>query len=431
MKPDDKLRGKKLLVLGANAETKPLIETAQKMGAIVYCTDNNPKAPAKIVADTACNIDGTDVEGLTALVLKEGIDGVMVGVADRLIVPYHKLCSSLGLPCYANDLSVKFLTDKQRFNELCARLDIPTIPNYDVESIDAVANVEFNFPILVKPVDSNSGKGMSICHEEQQLKSAYLKAQNASKRGKVLVEKYMQCDDLFVYYTFINGEVIVSAIADRFTSNEQGELGRVCIGALYPSKHSDLYFRTLHSKMLRLFEQLQIKNGVFLVSAFVENNTIHLYDPGFRLQGESPDIPIKVICKYDQKEMLIRFALTGRMVDDSSLEAITDYSFNGQKAASIWLLGKEGRICSIEGLQHASKHPSGISVLQRLFVGDDIPKEAIGTEGQVIARVYVISDSQEVLASKVKHLQKVAKVLNSRGVNMLLNSFNPNLINYK
>jgi len=420
MKPDDKLRGKKLLVLGANAETKPLIESAQKMGAIVYCTDNNPKAPAKIVADTACNIDGTDVEGLTALVLKEGIDGVMVGVADRLIVPYHKLCSSLGLPCYANDLSVKFLTDKQRFNELCARLDILTIPNYDVESIDAVANVEFNFPILVKPVDSNSGKGMSICHEEQQLKSAYLKAQNASKRGKVLVEKYMQCDDLFVYYTFINGEIIVSAIADRFTSNEQGELGRVCIGALYPSKHSDLYFRTLHSKMLRLFEQLQIKNGVFLVSAFVENNTIHLYDPGFRLQGESPDIPIKKICHYDQKEMLVRFALTGSMLVDFPSKGIIDYSFNAQKVASIWLLGKEGRLRSIEGLQDVSKHPSCISVVQRLFAGDEIRKEAIGTEGQVIARIYITAENPKKLNNIRHKIIGNLRVLSTEGDDMLL-----------
>ena len=126
--------------------------------------------------------------------------------------------------------------------------------------------------------------------------------------------------------------------------------------------------------MLRLFEQLHIKNGVFLVSAFVENNTIHLYDPGFRLQGESPDIPIKKICHYDQKEMLVRFALTVSMLVDFPSKGIIDYSFNAQKVASIWLLGKEGRLRSIEGLQNASKHPSCISVVQRLFAGDEIRK---------------------------------------------------------
>jgi len=172
--------------------------------------------------------------------------------------------------------------------------------------------------------------------------------------------------------------------------------------------------------MLRLFEQLHIKNGVFLVSAFVENNTIHLYDPGFRLQGESPDIPIKKICHYDQKEMLVRFALTGSMLVDFPSKGIIDYSFNAQKVASIWLLGKEGRLRSIEGLQDVSKHPSCISVVQRLFAGDEIRKEAIGTEGQVIARIYITAENPKKLNNIRHKIIGNLRVLSTEGDDMLL-----------
>ena len=60
----DSLVGKRLLVLGANVETIPLIETAKKLGVYVYVTDFNPNAPAKKYADKSFDVDGLNIHGL-------------------------------------------------------------------------------------------------------------------------------------------------------------------------------------------------------------------------------------------------------------------------------------------------------------------------------------------------------------------------------
>ena len=75
---------------------------------------------------------------------------------------------------------------------------------------------------------------MSICTSPLELNEAISKALGMSRSGKAILEKAMECDDMFVYYTFINGKSYLTAIADRFKSNKQGRLKTVCLYANYP-----------------------------------------------------------------------------------------------------------------------------------------------------------------------------------------------------
>lgn len=419
----ESLVGKKLLILGANVETIPLIETAKKLGVYVYVTDFNPNAPAKKYADKSFDVDGLNITGLVVLCKSQKIDGVIVGVADRLIQSYYELCSILNLPCYASKEQCEYFTNKQKFNVLCYSFDINTIPNFNKEFLDIKARESIQYPVFVKPTDSNSGKGISICYNEIELINGVKKAESFSKTKGYLIERFMQCDDMFINYTFINGKIIVSATADRYTTSMQGNLSRVCIGASYPSKFTDLYFEQLHDKMLLMFNSLDVKNGVFMISAFVENGKIYVYDPGFRLQGEAPDIPIKEISGYDQKELLVNLALNGLMLNSKS--NLCDNMFLGKKfAATIWFLLGVGDISRIEGLELVLNDSSIIAFNQRLFIGSKILSEEIGTEGQVFARLYLIVDSYDNLIKKTKFYQKNINIYDFEDKNLKLKFLN-------
>jgi biotin carboxylase len=412
--------GKKILIMGANSETIPLVEKAKEMGICTIVTDNNPNAPAKKHADIPYNIDGMDVDGLVEMCKKENVDGILVGVADRLVAPYQKVCEQLNLPCYGTEEQVDLFTDKRKFNNLCDEHDIPTIPNYKVsknptnEELDGLA-----FPVFVKPVDGNSGKGMSICHNRDEVQPAIFKAITNSKSETFLVEKYMDCEDMFIYYTFRDGEVMVSAMGDRYTSKEQGDLGKVCIGAKYPSQHADIYYKKLHRKMLMLFRELDMRNGILMISAFIENDDLFVYDPGFRLQGEAPNIPIEAVCGYDQKAMLIEFALRGDM-GRLELSELPNYTFDGKYTSTLWVLSKTGTIGHISGIEEAQLDKQVHKVVQRLFAGDVISESMIGTEAQVVARLYLVTDTEDSLNSSIDYYARTLRVINDQGHDMLL-----------
>lgn len=419
---------KKLLILGANPETVRLIETAKKMGVITLVTDHDPLAFAKRFADKRFDVDGMNVSALVALAKEEQVDGVLVGVADRLIVPYQQVCTALNLPCYATPAQCAAFTDKMAFNQLCLTYGISPIPFFNLGPDFCVEELQkLSFPLFIKPVDGNSGKGMSICNTMDEVGAAVEKALAFSQSGRFLVERYMDCDDLFINFTFKDGEFCASAIADRYTTRAQGNVSRVCLGAVYPSRHVDLYFDTLHDKFCRMFRDLGVQNGTLMVSAFVENGTFHVYDPGFRLQGEAPDLPIHAVNGFDQKALLIEHALTGSM-GETDLSALNDCHFRGRHAATIWYLAKEGKIGRINGLTAAAADPAVFKVVQRLYEGDVVSTQMVGTEAQVVARLYVVGNTKAELTHKVRQFQNDVQVFNNQGQAMLLDGFDAGLI---
>ena len=419
----EKLTGKRLLIMGGNAETIPLVEVAQKLGVFTIVTSSVTDDPAKKVADLAADVDGIDVPGLVTLAREQKIDGVLVGVADVLVEPYYKVCAALGLPCYATEEIVDVFTQKDIFKATCEKYGVHGIPEYFLdERMDREDLDRIQYPVMVKPVDGRSGIGMTVCYREEELRGAIETALNHSRSKRFIVEKYMQCDDMGMYYTFKDGVCSASCIYDRYTSDEQPGLSRVCLGGTYPSKHVDRYFERMHENACRMFKEIGIENGVLMLSGFFEDGEFYVYDTGFRLQGEAPHLLMKAIHGFDQREMLIRFALTGN-AGDIDLQKEDDTLLRGKQATTLWFLLKEGTIAKIHGLEHLEEDPCVVAHIQRLYEQDTVQKDWVGTEKQVLSRMYLVCDTKEELAERLKHYMKTVSVENTEGNEMLLKGF--------
>lgn len=415
--------GKKLLILGGNPETTPLVEIANSMGVKTIVASGRHTDPAKKAAWKASDIDGMDVPGLIALAREEQVDGVLVGVADILVPSYCKVCDALGLPCYATQQIVDVFAFKDVFKATCERYGVHGIPEYYLdadmkrEDLDKIV-----YPVMIKPVDNGGGVGMTVAYNEEELVEGVKKALNASYKKRFIVEKYMLCDDMGMYYTFKDGYCSASCIYDRYTTDEQPGLSRVCLGGTYPSKHLDEYFERMHPNALRLFKEIGIKNGVLMLSGFYENGEFYVYDTGFRLQGEAPHLLMKAIHGFDQREMLIRFALTGSE-GTVNLETDDDTRLRGKWASTLWILLKQGHIAKIEGMDDIENDPRVVANIQRLHEGDDVAPEWIGNEKQVLTRMYLVCDSKEELAECLKEYQSKIKVYDENGNNLVLKGF--------
>lgn len=415
--------GKKLLILGGNPETIPLVEIANGMGIKTIVSSARATDPAKKVAWKSYDVDGMDVEGLVALAKEENVDGVLVGVADILVPAYCKVCDALGLPCYATQTIVDVFAFKDVFKETCERYGIHGIPQYDLDADMKPSDMaKIVYPVMVKPVDNGGGVGMTVCYNEDELRPAVEKALACSKQKRFIVEKYMQCEDMGMYYTFKDGKCSPSCIYDRYTTDEQPGLSRVCLGGTYPSKHLDEYFERMHDNAVRLFEGIGIRNGVLMLSGFYENGEFYVYDTGFRLQGEAPHLLMKAIHGFDQREMLIRFALTGSE-GDLDLMKEDDPKLRGKWASTLWFLLKEGHIAKIEGLDKLAEDSRVVANIQRLYEGNDVLPEWIGTEKQVLTRMYLVCDSKQALADALQEYMDKVKVIDADGKDMLLHGF--------
>ena len=272
--------GKKLLILGGNPETTPLVEIANGMGIKTIVTSARPTDPAKKVAWKSYDVDGMDIPGVISLAKEERVDGVLVGVADILVPSYCKVCDALDLPCYATQQIVDVFAFKDVFKSTCEQYGIHGIPEFYLDAEMRREDLDrIKYPVMVKPVDNGGGVGMTVAYNEAELIEGVNKALQHSNKKRFIVERYMLCDDMGMYYTFKDGYCSASCLCDRHTTDEQPGLSRVCLGCTYPSNHIDEYYERMHDNAVRMFKEIGIKNGVLMLSGLYEDGEFYVYDP--------------------------------------------------------------------------------------------------------------------------------------------------------
>ena len=131
---------------------------------------------------------------------------------------------------------------------------------------------------------------------------------------------------------------------------------------------------------------------------------------------------LEKIYGYDQREMLVRFALTGSEGDKVDLFK-EDPDMNGKWASTIWFLLKKGKIAKVEGFEDIANDPRVVANVVRLNEGDEVPQEWIGNEKQVLTRLYLVCDTKEELAAAIQEYQNKVRVYDEAGNNMLLKGF--------
>ena len=418
---------KKLIILGGNPETGVLVDIAVSMGIHTIVIDPNPNAPAKKHASETFDIDGFATDEIAAVARENNVDAVLVGVADILVKPYREICEKLNIPCYATEKAVEAFCSKDGFKRYCAEYNIQDIPGIYLTGDSEIKKPEdIDYPLMVKPVDSGGGVGMKICRDDEDYIATVKNALKYSKKGVVLVEKYMDvdCDDMAVYYTFRNGTPYLSATYDRQLTRLQGDSSPIALGTIYPSKYTDRFVEEVHPKLCELFEGLNIQAGVLNIQFFVENNVFYIYDPGFRLQGEAPHIHLAHINGFDHRKMLINYAFTGIFGEDDFPER-NDYRFRGKVACSIWILLKGGKIDDIQGINEIKAHKNVVFVVERFKLGDTVIEEWLGTERQIIYRIYVAADSVDEVNQIIEEFKNSLTILDSNGEDMILEWLEP------
>lgn len=414
--PGKSLKGKidmsnRLVILGGNPETAAFVKSLKELKIYVIIVDPNPDAPAKKFADAAYDVDALNFNALLKLLRTIHFDGLIVGVADILVPNYYKVCKALNLNCYANKKTIQAFGSKDGFNKICFENNINVTPSYSLKTHN------FNdrdFPLLVKPVDNGAGVGMSICKNISGLTNAINHAERNSKSKRILIEKFMDCDDFFVYYTFLDGKIYLSATADRHKSRQNNSGSPVCIGASYPSKHQQQFCEEINPKLISMFKKLGIKNGVLNIQFFRDKHGFYAYDPGFRLQGEAPHLHILHALNVDQRELLSNYALS-KSSDYAHKNLCDRFVGDNLYAATAWVLLNEGTLYRIEGLKKIKELASYKECIQRLFIGDKVSSSMIDTERQVFARFYFQNKDLVALKRDVKIFSQLLKISNKNG----------------
>lgn len=415
------LKGKKILLLGAHTLMIHVIRKAREMGIYTIVTDYVKDAPAKQFADEAYDISTLDVDALIDLAREKHVDGVFTGYVDINLAPCRKVCDALGLPFYADLDLLDATMNKVHFKQNCRRFGIPVVEDVPPECLDGTYD-RISYPVIVKPADSYSSKGISVCNKREEMQEAIEKAMQYSTCKEIVVEQFIdvrEADDIYLYFTVQNGYLSLSAMADRLMNDEQYGCAPQPVGYLFPSKYIDLYFATVHEKLQRMITALGLKNGSFFMQGFVFNGNILFFEMGLRLSGGAGYLQIAKQNQIDQVEMHLRYALTGKF-DGWDLKKYDRPKFP-KPACVLVILLRDGVIQKITGLDEVLNHPNIFDIVQFKHEGDILA--ARGTLNQVFARIYMMADDMSGLKETIGFVKRTLKIMDENGQNMMLNLF--------
>ena len=393
------IAGKRLLLLGGINHAMEIIKAAHEMGVLVFVTDYYESTPAKQIADKAFTISTTDVDAVVSLCREEHIDGIITGFIDSMLPYCAEACNRLNLPFWATKEQLDICGIKDRFKEACRKYGVPVIREYDLTDADGHLNQEMLnsvvYPVLVKPVDNSGSRGIFVCRDAQQLMERYEEAKGFSKSGRVLVEQYVEGQHVNMYYTLSNGNVVLSAMADRYVDYLDGNTAPLPILLVHPSQYLAEYEASTDIKIKSMFRALGMKNGVAFVQGFHCNDgSFVVYEMGYRLNGGGTYALINACQGFDQLKSLIHFSLTGEMGDE---ERLLKTSPHYDRLAVNYVIStkKQGKITAIEGLEDVRKLPNVCRVIQVRFTGENIVGK--GGSAQIIAYVlFTAEDKNEI-----------------------------------
>ena len=419
------LKGKRLLFIGATSMMATAVRTAKELGIYTVVVDYNKSAPAKDIADKSYLISTADIDGLLKICDSEKIDGVFFGYSEQNQYFALELTERYKFINYATKKQINILANKAMFKDCCRRFNVSCVPEFTVhkdftqDELDSIV-----YPVIVKPVDSYSGKGISICTDEKQLISSIPKAINQSKCGDFLVEKYMSEEeyDIFTaYYSIQDGNIALSSIADRYMIDFENQR-RLNTAILYPSQYLSRFVREMDKSICEMFKGIGLENGTVFLEGAVNESGFYLWEAGFRLCGAQQNIFSSYINGIDIQKMLICHALTGKMAEKNMM-IYEDPSFKGKLACNGILYVRQGKIASIRGNDQVVGINGIISFTQLLSEGSEITAEDIGTLNQSFARFHAAANSQNELICAISSIIERLEVLDEKGENMLLNTF--------
>lgn len=414
-------KNKKLLVLGGTSASLDLVKTAKKMGVYTIVTDDRDYGVAKDMADEAIKISTTDIPALVALVNSRKIDGVFSGPGEFNIKNAMKVAQLAGLPFYATEEQWNVCSNKDTFKKLCRDFSVPCVFEYRTDNgLDDELLSRIKYPIIVKPVDGASSRGVGVCYSEDQLRKNYKKAMENSARGKVIIEQYIDNGGIVtsIRYIACKGELYLSLTGDTYVVDPINRTALISALTVYPSKYTSYYIDNIDAKAKEMFKSIQFKNGVLFMQSLPQENELFFHEMGLRLSGGLTYTITEAANQINDLEMMIRYALGEAMCSDEEIYRI-DPRLGGQLAASLCIPLKVGIIGSIDGIEEIINSLKIENFAQYRNVGDEITNKSIGTLMQHFGRFKFFVNSMEELVYTVNQIQKMLTVRDITGNDMI------------
>ncbi|MDH7576471.1 MAG: carbamoyl-phosphate synthase large subunit [Bacillota bacterium] len=229
-------------------------------GIEALIVNNNPET-VSTDSDTADRLyfEPLTLEDVLHVVEQERPEGVIVQFGGQTAINLAGPLAEAGVPVLGTAVDkIDEAEDRERFEQLLARLGIPKPPGRGAPSLEAALTIarEIGFPVLVRPSYVLGGRAMEIVYHEEDLRTFVASAAAVSPHHPILVDKYFQGKEIEVDAICDGEDVLIPGIMEHI---ERAGVHSGDSIAVYPARLPENVEARIVEDTVKLARALEIK----------------------------------------------------------------------------------------------------------------------------------------------------------------------------
>ena len=276
---------KTILIFGAGINQMELIREAKKMGVTTVVVDPAEDPPGRAESDFYYQIDGQDYETTKLIAIKHSADGIVTGQMEKPL----RLMARLGkdLSCIFNspeviEKSLNKILMKRAFVEHgvpCAK----GIVFGKGEKISKKILSELSYPMVIKPADAFSSRGVLKVSSFDELLHYEKEARSYSQEDSVLVEEFLEGREFSVEsITYKNATTIIQ-VTEKFITPYPNT---VEMAHLQPARISEMERLDIEYLVKKSIKSIGINNSASHAEVMQTKKGLFMIEIGARLGGD-------------------------------------------------------------------------------------------------------------------------------------------------
>lgn len=287
----------KALVLCGGIPQIALLNDLKSRGITTVLADMNEKVAGRAYADIFYPVSVLDVEGVKQVAQKEQVDFVITVCADQVLQVVAEVSEALNLPCYISYETAVNVSKKSYMKRIFTENGIPTSQFVILEELVPAQIAHLQYPLIVKPVDSYSSRGVQRIDDPALLPDAFAQAKAISRTHTVIVEEFVEGDEITVDVYVENGTAHLLCASNIDKIGENGKF--VIHRTRFPANISQAVTGQIQAAAQGISQAFGLQNAPMLIQLITDGSRISVVEFCARTGGGDKFRLIEKVSGFD------------------------------------------------------------------------------------------------------------------------------------
>lgn len=406
----------KALVLAGGLPQIELLNQLKERNITTVLCDGNANALARPYCDIFRQTAIFDVEAVKKVALEEKVDFLITVCADQVLLIVAQVSEMLGLPCYIDYQTAQNVSDKKYMKRIFWENQIPTSRYVQLLELDMAQIVHLQYPLVVKPVDAYSSRGVRKVWNEEELRVCFREAAEISRAGGVIVEEFCQGEEISVDVYVENGVAKVLCVSNSEKITDGGRF--IIFRGRYPAAASEEVMAEIEKVAQQIANAFGLVDSPMLIQMINDGKHVSVLEFCARTGGNMKYLLIKRACGFDVVKAVIDLTLGEKPhVELRAPEA--KYIVND------FIYGKPGVFERLEGFDELMN--AGILTDYHAIRPQGFEVRGVTSSSDRIAGITVTGNTLEEFNEKHRKIVENVKIIDTKGQDIMRHDLLPDL----